>query len=414
MKTRKKRTGSKGIISFLFLALVFGSLSPAMVAGEDEIRIGFLSVMTGPLAKPGEDLINGFNLFWDQAGYKAGGRKVKIFYADSACNADTAMAQTRRLIHSEKVHLVMGGLCGHEGPAIQQVSRETGIPVLISAGADELTKWNLVETFVRPVAAASQIGHPFGDYLYNELKAKNVTFIGQDYAWGQGITLGAVRTYKELGGKVAKILWTPIGTKDYGPVLAAIPTDTDYVVVTVVGADRIRLFEAWFNFGYDRKYKIAGAYWLHADALPEVDDRALGLISQCNIYSAGIDTPENKKFVRDFIKKYKMVPSWMAEFAYTMGLFSKSAIDAIGGKVEDRKAFLKEVYKVKINAPRGPVSLDSYGNAIQNVYVSKIIKVKDPDLGDIKINTPIKTYKAVSQFWKYDPKKFLAEGPYKR
>lgn len=412
MKTRKRRTGLIGVVSILFLALVFGGFTPALAA--DEIRIGFLAPMAGPLAKPGADLMNGFKLFWEQAGYKAGGRPVKIIYADSACNPDSAMAQSRRLIHSEKVHFIMGGLCGHVGPAIQQVSRETGIPVLICPGADELTKWNLVKSFVRPATAASQIGHPFGDYLYNELKAKNATFIGQDYAWGHGITLGAARTYKELGGKIAKILWTPIGTKDYGPLLASIPTDTDYVVVTTVGADRIRIYNAWFNFGYDRKYKIAGAYWLHSDALPQMDDKTLGLISQCNIYSAGIDTPENKKFVRDFIRKYKMVPSWMAEMAYTVGLFGKTAMDAIGGKVEDREAFLTEIAKVKVNAPRGPVSLDEYGNAIQNVYVSKIVKVNDPDLGEIKINTPIKTYKAVSQFWKYDPERFLAEGPYKR
>ncbi len=412
MKVRKRRTGLKGIVSILFLALLFGSFSPALAA--DEIRICFLAPMAGPLAKPGADLINWFKLFWEQAGYKAGGRPVKIFYGDSACNPAAAISQARRLIYSEKVDYIMGGLCGHVGPAIQQVSRETGVPVLVCPGADELTKWNLVDTFVRPATAASQIGHPFGVYLYENLKARKVTFIGQDYAWGHGITLGAARTYKELGGKIAKIIWTPIGTKDYGPLLAAIPTDTDYVVATVVGADRIRLFNAWFNFGFDRKYKIAGAYWLHSDVLPQVDDKALGLISQCNIYSTGIDTPENKKFVRAFVKKYKMIPSWMAEMAYTVGLFGKTAIDAIDGKVEDRKAFLKAVYKVKVNAPRGPVSLDSYGNAIQNVYVSKIVKVMDPDLGEIKINTPIKTYKAVSQFWTYDPKKFLADGPYKR
>lgn len=411
---RKEKRGKRGVVVSLMILALLLAFGGTTAQAADEIRIGFLAPMTGPLAKPGEDLINGFKLFWEQNGLKVAGRPVKIMYTDTSCNPDNAMTQSRRLIHAEKVHLIIGALCGHEGPAIAQVSRETGVPVLMMPGADELTKWKLVPTFIRLSVSASQIGHPFGDYLYNELGARNVTFIGQDYAWGHGVTLGAVETFKEAGGNIAKILWTPIGTKDYGPLLGAIPRDTDYVVANVVGADRLRLYNAWFNFGYDRRYNIAGGYWLHSDALFQVDDKALGLIAQCNVYSAGLDTPENQAFVNAFAKRFKVVPSWMAESAYTMGLFTKAATEAINGKVEDPKAFVDAILKVKVNAPRGPVSLDSYHNPIQNVYVSKVQKVKHPVLGDVKINVPIKTYEQVSQFWKWDPKDFLARGPYKR
>ena len=70
-----------------------------------------------------------------------------------------------------------------------------------------------------------------------------MTFIGQDYTFGHEVTLGVVQTFKELGGKVAKIIWNPIGTKDYGPTVASIEPGSDAVVAVVVGADRIRLFE---------------------------------------------------------------------------------------------------------------------------------------------------------------------------
>jgi branched-chain amino acid transport system substrate-binding protein len=413
MDRRKMKTGVVLMATFAIVALLLDFGGTAAQAAE-EIRIGFMAPMKGPLAKPGEDLLNGFKLFWKQNGLNVAGRPVKILYADSACNPDTAMTQARRLIHAEKIDLIIGGLCGHVGPALAQVSRETGVPVLVMPGADELTKWDIVPTFVRLSVSASQIGHPMGDYLYNDIGARNVTFIGQDYAWGHGLTLGAARTFKEAGGKVAKILWTPIGTADYGPVLGSIPTDTDWVVANVVGADRLRLFDAWFNFGYDRKYKIAGGYWLHSDALFQMDDKAVGLIAQCNIYSAGLNTPENKAFVKAFTKEYKVVPSWMAESAYTMGLFAKSAIEALNGKLDDKKAFVDAILKVKVNAPRGPVSLDQYHNPIQNVYISKVAKVNDPVLGEIMINVPVKTYENVSQFWKWDPNAFLDGGPYKR
>ena len=92
----------------------------------------------------------------------------------------------------------------------------------------------------------------------------------------------------------------------------------------------------------------------------------------------------------------------------------KTAVDQIEGKVEDRAAFLKAMRSVKLKAPRGPVHLDEYDNPIQNVYVSRVKKIKHPILGDVLINRPIKTYEAVSQFWTWTPEEFLARGPYKR
>ena len=69
---------------------------------------------------------------------------------------------------------------------------------------------------------------------------------------------------------------------------------------------------------------------------------------------------------------------------------------------------------VQVNAPRGPLRLDEYDNPIQNVYISKIQKIKHPVLGDVLTNVPVKTYEGVSQFWTDKPEDFLKRGPYKR
>ena len=147
--------------------------------------------LTGPLATPGIDMVDGFKLFWEQVNHQAGGRKVEYVIADTTCNPDQAITQARRLVHQEKVHIMIGPLCGHEGPAVAQVSKETGVPLVMdTAGADNVTKWDRTPTVVRTAVSASQIGHPFGDYLYKELGARNVTFIAQDYTWGHEVALG--------------------------------------------------------------------------------------------------------------------------------------------------------------------------------------------------------------------------------
>jgi branched-chain amino acid transport system substrate-binding protein len=378
------------------------------------IRIGVLSPTTGPLAAPGAEMIDGMKMFWEKNNYTAGSRKVELVIADTTCNPDQALTQARRLALQEKVNFLLGPLCGHEGPAVAQVSKETGIPLVLDpAGADTNTKWDRTPTVIRTAVSASQISHPFGDYLYKELGARKATFIGSDPTWGHEVAGGMIRTYKELGGAVNKVIWAPLATTDYGASLAAIPADSDAVVVALAGVARIRFFEAWYNFGYDKKFKLHGGYWLHEDAIPQIDDSAVGLISNSVHYVAGIDTPENKAFVDEYARKYKKLPSWFAESAYTSGLWTKAAIDSINGNVEDRAAFLKAMRTVQVKAPRGPLKLDAYDNPIQNVYITRLQKVKHPILGDVLMNIPVKTYTNVSQFWTDKPEDFLKRGPYK-
>ena len=196
-------------------------------------------------------------------------------------------------------------------------------------------------TVVRTAVSASQIGHPFGDYLYKELGARNVTFIGQDYTWGHEVTLGMVQTFKDSAARSPRSSGTRSAPRTMAPTVASIAPGSDAVVAVVVGADRIRLFESWFSFGMDKKFKIYGGYWMHQDALPQMDDRAIGMIGNSLHYAAGLDTPDNKAFVDAFAKKHKRLPSWFSNLAYTASLWTRTAIEQIKGNVEDRAAFLR-------------------------------------------------------------------------
>jgi len=55
------------------------------------------------------------------------------------------------------------------------------------------------------------------------------------------------------------------------------------------------------------------------------------------------------------------------------------------------------------------VSFDKYGNVVGNIYIRKVEK-KDGKL----VNSVIKTYPNVSQFWTYDEKWFLSQPVYSR
>ncbi|XWN30557.1 MAG: ABC transporter substrate-binding protein [Devosia sp.] len=401
-------------IAVALVAGAFAFSAPA-TAADDPIKIGVLLPLSGALAASGEDALHGFELFWAQAENTAGGRQIEIVTADTGCNPDNAINGARRLVFNDEVDFLVGPLCGHEGPAVAQVSGETGMPLLlVPAAADSQTKWDRVPTVVRTGFSSSQDAHPFGEFLYDDLGLRNVTFIGQDYTYGQEKTLGAVRTFEAKGGQVDEIIWVPLATNDYGPVLASVPSGTEAVVPVVVGAHRNRFFETWFDFGYDRRFQLVGLNLLQTDALKEVDDRAVGLISVAQNYSQGIDTPQNKAFLDSFIEEYGEVPSYFAEMMFTTGLWAKEAIDAINGNVEDRDAFLAAIRAAEVVGPRGPVKLDEYDNPVQNTYISKVERVEHPKLGAVLMNVPVKTIEGVSQFWTEEPAAFLERGPYKK
>ncbi|HAM55234.1 MAG TPA: ABC transporter substrate-binding protein, partial [Candidatus Rokubacteria bacterium] len=68
----------------LLTALGLGTATVAHAQSEP-IRIGLLPPLTGPLASPGREMVDGFKLFWDQVGNTAGGRKIEIVIADTTC-----------------------------------------------------------------------------------------------------------------------------------------------------------------------------------------------------------------------------------------------------------------------------------------------------------------------------------------
>lgn len=381
----------------------------------DVIKIGLLAPTTGGLAQSGADAVNGFMLFWELNGFEAGGRPIEVIVADTAANPDQGINQARRLINSEGVNLLVGPLAGHVGLPVAQVSAETGVPVLMSPSApDNLTKWDRVPTVVRTSFSASQEAHALGEFIYEELGWRNVAFIGQDYTYGQEKTLGAAATFELKGGRVAQFIWAPLGTTDYGPLLASIPANADGVVATVVGADRLRLYEQWFDFGYDRRYEIVGNSWMQVDALRQMDDRAIGMWSAAIHYAQGIDNEANTLFIREYIDAYGVVPSYFAESTYTTAMWAKAALDRIDGDIEDVEAFINAMMETEIDSPRGTIRMDDYGNPIHNAYITKVAKVNYPGVGDALINDPVVVYEDVSQFWTWSPEEFMARGPYVR
>jgi len=396
----------------LVVAVVLALLTGPAPAQAPAIKVGFITDLTGVAAQAAKDMVNGLTMYLDEIGYQMAGRKVELIVEDSQGRPDVALSKLRKVVEHDRVHLVAGVLFGHLGYALAPKIEEYRIPGMITtAASDDLTQRLKYRWVVRTGWSSSQPSHPFGEYAARTLGYRKVAVLASDYAFAWEVVGGFQKTFEESGGQVVQKLWAPLGAMDLSPYVARIRRDTDAVFTMIAGASTIQFFKQYQDAGLTGRIPLIGGGPAVDEALlPQMGDEALGVMTPL-IYSAALDTPANRKFVKEYRAKFGKVPSYFSETNYTSGRWIHEAVKAVGGRVEDREAFLAALRKVEIpDAVRGPLKLDAHGNPIQTIYIRKVERNKEGELQ----NTVIVTVPAVSQFWKYGPDEFLKQPLYTR
>lgn len=398
----------RGFLGATAAAVSYGAL-PAM-AQQQPIRVGMLTIKSGALAAGGRQMENGFRLFLRERGDRVAGRPVEFIVADTGGQPALAKTRAQELVQRSGVQVVVGPVAAFEALAINDYLQEAEIPFLCcSAAAEDLTQRRLNPWFVRTSSTSAQPCHPLGDYVARELKYKKIVAIADDFAFGQEQTSGLQRTFEAAGGTLVKKLWAPLNVADYGSYISQIG-EPDAVFAAFAGANGLRFLRQYSEYGLKGKIPLVGSMTtVDEGVLHSMGDEAIGIIS-AGWYSAALPGEANARFVDALRKQTGVDPGFYSEGAYSAGLALEAALKAVDGKIEDKQAFMNALRKVDIkDDPRGPWRLDAYGNPIENIYIRKTER-RDGRL----MNTVIKTYENVSQFWTYKPEAFLAAPVYSR
>jgi branched-chain amino acid transport system substrate-binding protein len=398
-----RRTLLKGTAS----AALAASLPAPAIAEEAPVKIGLLTVKTGPLAQGGIQMEQGTTLFLKDRGYTMAGRKVELAVADTGGNPAGAKTKAQELIERDNVDLIFGPLAAFELLAISDYVAGKKVPILSLAAAEDMTQRKPNPYFVRASATAAQAMQPLGDYTAKELKYKTAMTIVEDFAFGYEQMGGLQRIFEDNGGRITKKLWPPIVTPDYTPYLVQLG-GVDVIVQGFAGSNPLRFLKQYKDAGL--KLPVIGGETAGDDALlKSFGDEAIGMIT-ASPYTSDLDTPSNKKFVAGMVRDYDNIPGLYAAGLYINGMVAEAALEKTGGKTEDKDALIKALRAVSLtDSPRGPFHFDHFGNVVGNIYIRRCEKKKDK-----LVNTTIKTYDNVSQFWTYDEKWFLAQPVYSR
>ncbi|SDX80263.1 branched-chain amino acid transport system substrate-binding protein [Modestobacter sp. DSM 44400] len=376
----------------------------AQEGANGSLTVGLLNPLTGPFAALGEDVNAGFELYLDSKGGQLSDYGINVVKEDPANDPGVATTKARQLVQQEGAGIVIGLVNSGVAYAVAPYLESAGVPLMITvAGADGLTRTKGGNLF-RVSYTGSQDTMPAGDYVCKELGLKTAAIVGLDYSFGWEASGGFARTYEDAGCKVVQELYAPLATQDWAPYVTQINRDADVVFAVTPGSDAVRFLKAYRGFGLDTPIFAQGST-TDEQLLPTMGETADGVMSSLH-YSPVIDNPANKTFVDAWTEKYDRSTNQYAEDGWAAAQALEAALSDVKGEPTG-DGITNAMRNVSIDAPRGALRFDEYGQAIYDVYMRKVTKQ------DGKwVNKVVDTVPAVNQFYTYDVDEYLQFPPY--
>src|SRR5262249_2048294 len=203
-------------------AVALATMPTAAIAQQKPVKIGLLTVKTGPLAQGGIQMEQGTTRFLKDRNYTLAGRKVELVVGDTGGNPAGAKTKTQELVERDNVDMIFGPLAAFELLAISEYAANAKMPILSLAAAEDMPQRKPNPYCCRASGTSAQSLPPLADYAAKELKFKRVITIADDFAFGHEQMGGFQRVFEDAGGRVVKKLWPPLTTPDYAPYLAQI------------------------------------------------------------------------------------------------------------------------------------------------------------------------------------------------
>src|SRR5256885_2468303 len=216
-------------IRFLLSLVALCALTGGAFAQNEPLRIGFLTVRTGPLAAGGKQMEDGINLFLKERNHTLSGRKVEIIFADTAGQPAQAKTKAQELVERDKVHVLVGPLATFEALAIDDYVLQAKVPLLppMSAAQNDLAQHRKSDYVIHTYGTAAQAMYAMGDYAAKKLSLKRVAMIADDFTYGHEGAAGFHKTFEDGGGRIVQKLWPPVHAPDYGAFIGHVKGNVD-------------------------------------------------------------------------------------------------------------------------------------------------------------------------------------------
>jgi branched-chain amino acid transport system substrate-binding protein len=201
---------------------------------------------------------------------------------------------------------------------------------------------------------------------------KNVYLIAPNYQAGKDSLAGFKRYFK---GNIAGEVYTKLGQLDYSAELAeARAAKPDAVYTFLPGGMGINFIKQFVGAGLSKDITLLQpGFGADQDIIRPVGDAMLGIFDTAH-WALDLPNAANKKFVAEFEKEYKRLPTVYAAQGYDAALLIDAAVRDVKGKVEDKDAVRKALKAAKFQSVRGDFKFNTNQYPIQNYYLREVQK----------------------------------------
>jgi branched-chain amino acid transport system substrate-binding protein len=387
---RRIRGPALAVAVLIALAACSGSGQGSAAANTTPVKVGFILSLTGTFAANGKNEQNGWNLAVKELGGKVDGHPIQTTFADDQTDPNVALSDARTLVEENGVNMLEGPIPANADAAVATYAGPHGIPTddLAMCSNEQVTNYQKFGSAYSSDWSCDQPDIMLGQWAYQQ-GYRHISTIGLDYAFGWISTGAFIAAFKKAGGTIDKQVWAPITTADFTPFVTQLPRTEDAVFALMAGAASVRFTTAFKQLGFVGKTPLIGNTTLtDYSALPAEDPAAIQGVRIAAQYCDGIDTPQNTKFTNDYHALYNSWPGYYSDAGYTKYRLLVSALQKLNGDASNKKKLVSTLKSTPIQAPRGPVTLNTATwTPNENIYMCEVKRV-----GSDLRNVPFKTY----------------------
>ena len=344
----------------------------APAAAADKIKIGFISTLSGPSAALGVDIRDAFNLAVKLNGGKLGGLSAQVEIGDDQFKPEVGKQLAEKFIRLDKVDILTGMVFSNIMLAAVPEAFNSKTPYVSPNAAPSPLAGKQCNPWFFVASWPNDAFHEAAGKNATDKGYKNVYLMAPNYQAGKDSLAGFKRFYK---GKIVDEVYTKLGQLDYSAELAQIrAARPDTLYVFLPGGMGINFIKQFVGAGLSKDIQLmTPGFASDQDIIRPVGDAMLGLFDTSH-WALDLDYAVNKKFIAEFEKEYKRLPSVFAAQGYDTALMIDSAVRSLKGKIEDKEALRKALKSVKFESTHGPFKFNTNQYPIQNYYLRVVGK----------------------------------------
>jgi branched-chain amino acid transport system substrate-binding protein len=336
----------------------------------DKVKIGFVSTLSGPSSALGVDIRDGFMLAVKLGGGKLGGLPAEVLISDDQFKPDVAKQLFEKDIKRDKVDFMTGVVFSNIMLAALPEALDSQVFYISPNAAPSSMAGKDCNPLFFAVSWPNDAYHEAAGAFANQRELKTVYLVAPNYQAGKDSMDGFKRTFK---GKIAGENYTKLGQLDYAAELAEIrAAKPQAVYIFLPGGMGINFIKQYVGagLGKDTTLLLPG-FSADQDVINPVGPAMAGLFNTAH-WSPDFTNPANQKFVAEFQKEYKRVPTLYASQGYDAAQLIGAAVRDVKGKLDDRDAVRKALQAARFDSVRGAFKFNVNHYPIQNYYVRTV------------------------------------------